>query len=192
MKKLFGIFAIALVLGLIFASPARAQDDPVVGTVVSDPATVPAAGEYTLTANGSGYLPDTQILLGACIAPVDTLVAGVSTEEDVTAAAGSIDPLADCDLASAATVDVDSDGNFSQDWTGSVGDNFFFSAGALDQSQVGAVWVPIVAAQEGGDDGAEEELADTGLSSDVVAVLAAALVAGGLIALASARRYRLG
>lgn len=182
MKKLFGVLAVALVLGVIFASPARAQDDPVVGTVVSDPAVVPEAGEYTLTANGSGYIADTQILLGACTAPGETLVPGVSTPEEVLAAAQSISPLAHCDVAGATVVDVDSEGNFTQEWTGQVDDNFFFSAGALDGSQIGAVWVPI----------GVEALADTGTNSDLLAVVAATLVAGGAITLLAVRRFNFG
>ncbi len=179
MKKLLTMLA-AIVMVAAFAAPAGAQDT-VTGTVEADPATVPAAGEHTLTANGSGFIPDTTILLGACTSPADTLVPGVSSVDEITEAALAIDALVDCDLATALNIEVDGDGNFSAEWTGEVGDNFFFSGGALDGSQAGAVWVPIV-------DPAAAELAVTGAESWMIALFGVALLAVGALSLRGARR----
>jgi len=162
-KTLFAIAAI-FVASLSLAGTAQAQDDVVVGTVVADPATVSSAGEYTLTATGSEFIPDSSVLLVACVSPADLLVPGASSLEEIVAAAGLIDPLADCDIAAAQNVDVDGDGGWSADLTAEVGDNFFLSAGALDGSQVGATWIPIVTAaadaEPAEEEAAEEEAAE--------------------------------
>ncbi|MGI9623908.1 MAG: hypothetical protein ACR2PK_13820 [Acidimicrobiales bacterium] len=210
MKRLLTLALTAAMMVLVFASPANAQDDPVIGTVTSDPASVPEAGEYTLVATGEGFIPDSMILLGACVAPGDVLVPGVSTPEEVSEAGFSIDPLADCDLDTTQSVTVDADGNFTAEWTGEVADNFFFSAGALDGSQAGAAWIPVGAVEEGGgeegegeeateepepepepepiSEGEEEELANTAVNSDLVVVFGVGLLAAGTLTLATTRR----
>lgn len=179
MKKIFAITAAAMIVLLAVAAPASAQD-PVIGTVEASPATVDAAGEHELTASGSGYIPDTTILLGSCKAPGDTLVPGVSTPDEIAAAAQSIDPLVNCDVGTAVSIDVDSDGNFTETVTVTVGDNFFFSAGAIDGSQIGAVWIPIV------DPAAQ--LAVTGVSSWVYAFAGLTAIMIGFAAVATGRR----
>lgn len=197
MRKLLTALLAVLVASLSFMGAAGAQDAHI-GTVESDPASVPEAGEYTLTANGSDWLPDTSILLTACVSPADTLVPGVSTLDEIVAAAGEISPLEHCDLATAAPIDVDSDGNFSAELTATVGDNFFFSAGALDGSQAGATWIPIVdpaAAAAAADDAAEEEpaeeedLAETGVETGLLAVVGTAVLGAGVMVAREARRH---
>lgn len=199
MKKLLSIAAAMLMATLLFAAPAGAQDEPVIGTVEADPATVPEAGEYEVTANGSGYIPDTSVLLGACKAPGDTLVPGESTDEEISAAAQEIDPIIHCDVGGATSVDVDSDGNFSETVTVTIGDNFFFTAGALDGSQQGATWIPVVGAAGGDDDGDDDdgdgdddgELAVTGVDSFSLALFGLATLGLGAGALMASRRYDL-
>lgn len=180
MKKALSALAAALLLVVSFAGVAGAQDT-VVGTVVSDPATVAEAGEHTVTATGSGYLPDSALLLGSCTSPADELVPGVSSVEEITAAAGEISPIVHCDLATALSIMTDSDGNFSEEVTANIGPNFFLTAGALDQSQAGAVWIPIV-------DPDAAALAVTGTESMTFALMGAALLALGFVAVAGARR----
>lgn len=181
MKKVLTALAAAMLLVVSFAGMAGAQDT-VVGTVVSDPATVPEAGEHTVTATGSGYLPDSDLLLGSCTSPADELVPGVSTPEEIGAAAGEISPIVHCDLATALSITTDSDGNFSQEVTANIGPNFFLTAGALDQSQAGAVWVPIV-------DPDAAALAVTGAESSTFALIGAAMLVMGFFAVAGARRF---
>lgn len=163
MKKLL-IVAVALTALFAFSVPAGAQDAHI-GTIAGDPASVPEAGEYELTATGTDWLPDTDILLVSCISPADTLVPGVSELDEIVAAGQAITATVDCDLASAVPVSVDGDGGFTATLTAEVGDNFFFSAGALDGSQAGATWIPIVdpaaaAAAAADDAAAEEEVAE--------------------------------
>jgi len=181
MRKILSALVAAALLTVTFASAAGAQD-PVVGSVESDPASVPEAGEHTVTASGSGFLPDSVLLLGSCTSPVDELTPGVSTVEEITTAAVSINPLEHCDLANALQVTTDADGNFSQEVTATVAPNFFLTAGTLDQAQSGAVWIPIV------DPAAAAALAVTGSGSSTIAMFGAALLAIGMVALLGARR----
>lgn len=202
MRKTLAAMVAIVLATLSLGGTAQAQD-AVIGTVTSDPASVPAAGEYTLTATGSEFIPDTQILLVKCTSPNDTLVPGVSDLEEITAAATAIEALRDCDVAAAQNVDVDSDGNWTAELTAEVGDNFFLSAGALDGSQAGATWVPIVpegaeeAADEGGDEeeaeeaeAEDEELAETGVETGLLAVAGAAVLGAGVLVAREGRRIR--
>ena len=193
MRKFVIALAAVFVASLGLVGAAGAQDAHI-GTIEADPATVPEAGEYTLTANGSGWLPDTSILLTSCISPADTLVPGVSDLDTIVAAAGQIDALTHCDLATAVPIDVDGDGNFTAELTAEVGDNFFFSAGALDGSQAGATWIPIVdpaAAAAAADDAGEEDdaLAETGVETGLLAIIGTAVLGAGVMVAREARRH---
>lgn len=168
MRKIFSAAFVMVLVGLSLAGTAAAQDDnddataTVIGIVTSDPATVPVAGQFTLTASGSDFVANTTILLVSCVSPADTLVPGVSDFDDITAAAVAIDPLVDCDVGAAQAVDVDGDGEWTAELIADVGDNFFLSAGALDGSQAGATWVAIVPEEpeEVEEEEAEEEEAE--------------------------------
>ncbi len=195
MRKFVIALAAVFVASLGLVGAAGAQDAHI-GTIDADPVAVPAAGEHTLTANGSGWLPDTSILLTACTSPAETLVPGVSDLETIVAAAGEIEPLMHCDLASAVPVDVDGDGNFTAELTAEVGDNFFLSAGALDGSQAGAAWIPIVdpaaaaaAADDAGDDAGDDALAETGVETGLLAVIGTAVLGAGVMVAREARRH---
>lgn len=158
------IAMVAMVLASLSLVGTASAQDAVIGTVTADPAQVPEAGEYTFSATGAEFIPDSQILLVACVSPADTLVPGVSDLEEITAAANAIDALADCDIAAAQNVEVDSEGAWSAELTAEVGDNFFLSAGALDGSQAGATWIPIVgeAAEGEAEEGDDAEAAEEG------------------------------
>jgi len=192
MKKILASLAAALLLVLSLATAVGAQEDPVVGTVTSDPPTVPTAGEHTLTATGTGFVPDSTLLLGSCTSPADTLVAGVSTPDDITAAAVAISPLEHCDVANALQVTTDSDGSFEQEVTATIGDNFFLTAGTLPgqpDPQQGAVWVPIVADEAATGAAADEaDLAVTGVESGMLAGVGVALLLIGASAVELGRR----
>lgn len=179
MKKILSALAASLLLVLTFAAPAGAQT---VGSVESDPATVPAEGEYTVTASGAGFLPDSVLLLGSCTSPADTLVPGVSDTDTITEAALAISPLEHCDIANALQVTTDADGAFSQEVTATIGANFFLTAGTLDGSQSGAIWIPIVDAAAAG------QLAVTGVDSGVLAGAGVAMIALGAFAVHTSRR----
>jgi hypothetical protein len=181
MKKILTGLATSLLLVVALGTAAGAQD-PVVGIVESDPATVPEAGEHTVTATGSGFLPDSTLLLGSCTAPGDELVPGVSSLDEITAAAGAINPLEHCDLGNALQVTTDADGAFSQEVTATMDTNFFLSAGTLDGSQAGGVWIPIL------DPALAAQLAVTGVDSGMLAGAGLGLMALGAFAVHASRR----
>ncbi len=195
-KALIALVAMVLA-SLSLVGTAQAQD-AVRGTVTSDPATVPAAGEYTMTATGADFIPDTTVLVLGCISPGDTLVPGVSTLEEITASALGIDALTDCDIAAAQNIAVDGDGAWSATVTAEVGDNFWLSAGALDGSQAGATWIAIVpeAATTGADaepeaiSEDEEDLAETGVETGLLAVIGTAVLGAGVLVTRESRRFR--
>lgn len=209
-KALVALLAIVLA-SLSLTGTASAQD-AVIGTITADPQTVPEAGEYTMTATGSDFIPDTAILLVKCISPADTLVPGQSDLEEITAAATAIEPLADCDIAAAQNVEVDGDGGWTAELTADVEDNFFLSAGALDGSQAGATWIAIVPEGAGDDDEpadaeaeeddaeaeadedeadeADAELADTGVETGLLAVIGTAVLGAGVLLAREGRRFR--
>ncbi len=182
-KALVALLVAAMtILGMSGVATAQDEEETVVGTVESDPPAVPAAGEYTVTATGAGFIPDSTILLGSCQSPADTLTPGVSSVEEITAAAGAIDPLANCDLANALTITVDGDGAFEEEVTAEIGDNFFLTAGTITGApQAGAVWIPIV-------DPAAAQLAVTGVESSHLALMGVALVLFGAVAVQAGRR----
>lgn len=178
MRKLLAILSIVFAVGLL-AAPAGAQTT---GTITTDPPVVPEAGEYEITANGSGYIGGTDILVGSCTAPGDALVFGQSTTDEITATLQAINPLEDCDLAGAQTVTVNDDGTWTLTGTYTVGDNFSFTAGTLDQSQVGATWVPI---------GDPAVLAVTGADTWAITLVGIGLLALGAGLLFGSRRFEL-
>lgn len=184
MRKLLSVVAAAFLLSVAFAGGASAQETHF-GMIDADPAAVPEAGEYTLVANGTGWLPDTSILLTSCTAPGERLVPGEAELEDILEAAGRIDPFQHCDLVTAAAIDVDSDGNFTAEMVAEVGDNFFFTAGALDGSQAGAAWIPIGVPEPA----ADEALADTGVETGLLAVIGAGVLGAGVMIAREARRH---
>lgn len=180
MRKALIVLVAMVLASLSLAGTAEAQD-AVIGTVTSDPASVPEAGEYTFTATGADFIPDTSVLLVKCTSPADTLVPGSSDLEEITAAAQAISPLDDCDVAAAQNVDVDSSGGWTASLTAEVGDNFFLSAGALDGSQAGATWIPIVT---------PTLLADTGVETGLLAVIGTAVLGAGVLVTRETRRFR--
>ena len=178
-KALMAMVAIVLA-SLSMAGTAQAQDR-VVGTVASDPAMVPAAGEYTMTATGADFIPDTSVLLVACVSPAATLVPGVSDLAEIVAAGVAITPLTDCNLAGAQNVEVDGNGGWTAVLTAEVGDNFFLSAGDLDGSQAGATWIPIVPSSG---------LPNTGAETGLLAIVGTAVLGAGVLVAGVGRRVR--
>jgi hypothetical protein len=180
MRSLTGALAIAIMAILAVAAPAGAQDMQV-GEMVADPATVPEAGEYEITATGSGMIPDTDVLLTACVSPADELVPGVSTEEEIVAAAEMLG-LETCDIGAAQSISVDSDGNFTATVTITVGVNTFLTAGDIAQTQAATTWIPIVSAEP-------TQLAETGANTLPVVLAGFILIAVGGLAVRVSRRF---
>ncbi|RZV46791.1 MAG: LPXTG cell wall anchor domain-containing protein [Acidimicrobiales bacterium] len=192
MRKFLAILMATLMASVFMAGAAGAQD-PVVGSMTPDPASVPEAGDYEITATVTGMIPDSTVLMSVCTAPGDTLVPGVSSADDIAAAAAAISPLEHCDVANAVTVQVDSAGGFTQAMSVTIGDNTFFSAGALDGSQIAGTWVPVVDAETAAAIAAAQaeaaELAVTGTESTTLALFGAALLMLGAAAVYGSRRF---
>ncbi len=186
MRKLLATLSVLFAVGFVFAAPASAQD-PVIGSITADPPIVPEAGTYDITANGTDFIPNSDILLSKCVAPGDALVFGEASTEDITAALGAAaaDILGNCDVANAVPVTTDDNGAFSATFEGAeVGDNFIIAAGTLDGSQQGGTWVPI-------GDPAAAELAVTGVDSWTITLFGIGLLALGAGALYGSRRFEL-
>ena len=194
MRKVLMALVAILLASLSLTSMAEAQDVQV-GTVVADPQFVPEAGEYTFTATGSDFIPDTAILLLKCTLPGDT----VTTPDEAAAAAADLNPLADCDISAAQNVEVDGEGGWTAVLTADVGHNFLLSAGDLAGSQAGGAWVPIISAEatsddadaaEPEDDEEEEELAETGVETGLLAIVGTAILGAGVLVAREGRRFR--
>ena len=184
MRKFVAVLVAVFVASLSLMGTASAQDaETHIGTLEADPASVPEAGEYSITANGSGWLPDTSLILTTCTYPGDTLVFGEATEEEISAALTETLTgfLENCDLAAALPTDVDGDGNFTVELTAEVADNFVLGAGALDQSQGGATWIPIVAAEAISEEAEAADIVTTAVESGEFPTLVAAVEAAGLV-----------
>lgn len=138
------VFALCVFAAAFTAQNAHARaQEAVIGTIESSPETVARPGSYQLTATGTGFIADSQILLLKCASPAPTLVPDKATSEEIVQAALAIEPLVHCAVADAEHINVDSDGNWSQKITAEIGSNFFLTAGALDGSQAGAKWIRV-------------------------------------------------
>ena len=187
MRKLLATLSVLFAVVLVLAAPAGAQDETVIGSVEVNPPLVPEAGTYDLEVTGTGFIPDTDVVVGTCTAPGDTLVFGESSTEEITAAVSETLTgfTTNCDLANLVTASVDSSGNVTATFSGAtVGDNLIVGVGALDQSQGGGTWVPI-------GDPAAAQLAVTGVDSWTVTLFGIGLLALGAGALYGSRRFEL-
>jgi hypothetical protein len=185
MRKVLIALVAILLASLSLTATAEAQDVQA-GTVVADPQFVPAAGEYTFTATGSDFIPNTSVLLLKCTLPGDT----VTSVDEAIAAAAELDPLADCDISAAQNVEVDGEGGWTAELTAEVGDNFLLSAGDLAGTQAGGAWVPIISAETISEDAEEEELAETGVETGLLAVVGTAVLGAGVLVVREGRRFR--
>ncbi len=178
---------LALGLGLaliaIFAAPAGAQDGP---TLTVEPATVEAPGEYEFTVTGAGFTAAPPIFILPCDAPESGNPADIDSD---TCDTGNLTPA------------TPEDGAFEVTVTYTVPEGgLAIAAGDAAQTEAAAAVVTIGAAQEeGGDDGAAEEeggeeeggeeLANTGVESGLLAVIAIAVLGGGAMAVGYTRRF---
>lgn len=176
------LIGIAVALVAIFAAPASAQDGP---TITVEPMTVEAAGETEFTITGEGWTAAPPIFVLPCFS--------VNNLEDL--AAGGADA---CDV-SALTPATPADGAFEVVVTYDVPEEgMCIASGDAAQSE-SAFACFTVGAQEGGEEapaeeapaeeGGEEELANTGVESGLLAIIAIAIVAGGAMVISATRRF---
>lgn len=177
--------ALALVaVAALFAltgAPASAQDGP---SITVDPEFVEAPGEQEFTVTGSGWTVASAFVL-PCIVVEDL------TQLDAQGG--------DCDLANLTPVTNDGSGGFEATVTYDIPEEgLLIVVGDADQMEnafhvitVGAPAAEEGAEEEGGEEeagGEEEELANTGLESGLLAIVAGAVLAGGVMLTTTQRR----
>lgn len=181
------VLGLGLALIAVFAAPASAQE---AREITVEPAFVEAAGEAELTISGAGWtMPPTAVI--PCAAPESGNLLDVDSET--------------CDTGLLTPVTPDADGNFSATITVDVPDGGIaivaFDLATQGQAEAGGAIVTVGApAEEGGDtedaaqeetteEGGEEELADTGVESGLLAVIAIAVLGGGVMVVGATRRF---
>ena len=162
-KILLAALGVALMAMFAFAPAAQAQT---LASVTAGPLFVAAGGEQTFTMSGSGWPANGTVALVPC--------EGATTYEE--AAAGGADA---CDISNLTIVNADADGNFSAEWTYNIPANgMCIGGGTLDQSYVGTFCVGVGA----------PVLPNSGSESTMIAVIGAAVLAGGAMIVLSTRR----
>lgn len=117
-------------------------DEPTGPSVVVDPAVVPLAGNYDFTISGAGFDPGLGIFVLICTIPGGPVTHETPTE-DLEAAMAQVD-RSDCDLSTAQSVSVESDGSFSVQRSADVGENFLWVAADAAETQTAGAPVFIV------------------------------------------------
>ncbi len=178
------MLGMALALIAVFAAPAQAQDGP---TLTVEPATVDAAGEQEFTVTGEGWTATPPIFVLPCTIPES----GDAADIDV----------ASCDTGN-LTPGQPEDGSFTVTVTYDVpAEGMAIVAGDAAQTEAAGAVVTVGAADSGegegeGEDGAaedegaeDEELANTGVESGLLAIIGVAVIAGGTMVVRTSRRH---
>ena len=178
--------AVALGIVALLAAPASAQDGP---SITVEPMSLEAVGEQEFTVVGAGWTAAPPIFVLPCFT--------VSTIEELTAQGAGA-----CDTA-ALTPATPADGAFTVTVTYDVpAEGMCIAAGDAAQSEAAFVCVAVGAAEGGegegeaepepeaiAEEGGEEELANTGVESGLLAIIAIAIVAGGVMVISATRRF---
>ena len=117
-------------------TPVPQPGDP---TVVASPATVPAAGTYNFTIDGTGFDPTSTIFVLVCHIPGQPV--SPATPAGVLEGALAEIGRSDCDLATAQPVSLSSDGSFSVQRSATIDTNFVWVAS--DAAETQSAGVPI-------------------------------------------------
>lgn len=170
MKMKLMVIGFAAALLALFAAPASAQDGP---SLSVEPSSVDAPGETEFTITGSGWTAAPPIFVLPC--PV------VDGEADSD----------NCDVGNLTPATPDDDGNFEVTATYDVpAEGIAIAAGDAAQTESASVIIEVegngeeAPDEDEGEDAAEgeEELAETGLESGLVAVIAvSAVILGGMV-----------
>jgi LPXTG-motif cell wall-anchored protein len=177
--KLLMIVTVVAMMGLAFAAPASAQDEP---SVTADPPYVEAPGEATFIVSGEGF-SDPGLFILPCDIP----------EGDDT-------PTVDtCDVSNILPVSPDADGKIAEtEVTYDIPEGGLAIAISNADASEGA-WAVItigaamddeeeVAEEPEENEVAEEELPETGSESTQLAIIGLTIAAGGAMVVAGSRR----
>ena len=162
-KLLVSAFAVALVAMLALAPAAQAQDVPL---AQADPAFVEAAGEYEFTITGSGWIPGALALVPCSVNSYEALATGGADA---------------CDTGALTLATAGADGTFSVTATYTVPEDGMcigIGGGAGFTEQGGGYCVGVGA----------PILPNSGSESAMVAIIGAAVLAGGAMIVLSTRR----
>lgn len=169
------MLGIAIAMVSVFATPAAAQDGP---SITVEPASVEAAGETEFTITGAGWTAAPPIFVLPCFT--------VTTPEEITEQGAAA-----CDTA-ALTPATPADGAFEVTVTYDVPEaGMCIAAGDAAQSEAGFACIAVGAAAEEeapAEEAEEEELAETGIESGLLAIIGVAVLAAGAMVLSSTRR----
>ena len=172
-------------IALVAAPAASAQDGP---TLTVEPTTIEAAGDVEFTITGAGFTSEPPYAVLPCF--------GATTPEEVVELGADA-----CDLELITTVTEATDGGFSFTVTYTVPETGGCIAGGdLAQTESAAAVCLTVGAADGGEEGeaegeaeaeaiSEEELANTGVESSLLAIIAIAVLGAGAMAVGYTRRY---
>ena len=163
-KLILGALAVALVAMFALAPVAQAQEAHV---VAADPPFVAAAGSHDVTISGAGWPADATVVILPC--------SYNSYEAAATAGAD------ECDTSPASLTfgGADGDGNISITGTFDIpADGMCIGVGTLDSAHVGVYCMGVGA----------PILPNTGSESTMIAIIGAAVLAGGAMIVLSTRR----
>jgi len=161
-KLILGALAVALVAMFALAPVAQAQEAHV---VAADPPFVAAAGSHDVTISGAGWPADATVVILPC--------SYNSYEAAATAGADA------CDTGALTFGAADGDGNISITGTFDIpADGMCIGVGTLDSAHVGVYCMGVGA----------PILPNTGSESTKVAIIGAAVLAGGAMIVLSTRR----
>ena len=121
---------------------ATEEEEESAGPAITvDPATVPFEGDHDFTITGTGFEPGSAVFVLICTIPGDPVTAFTPAEDLETAMART--QRSDCDLGTAQTVNLQSDGFFSVRRSAEIGTNFAWVASdaAETQSTIAPVFV---------------------------------------------------
>ena len=162
-KLLLSAAAVALVAMFTLAPAVQAQT---LASITADPVFVEAAGEQTFSMTGSGW-------------PANGTIALLPCDRSTTYEDAAVNGPAACDTATLRIVQSDADGNLAADFTHTVpAEGFCIGAGTLDSAYVGTFCVGVGA----------PILPNSGSESAMVAIIGAAILAGGAMIVLSTRR----
>lgn len=190
------VLGLGLALIAFVATPAASAQDG--ATVTVEPATVEAAGDVEFTITGAGFTAAPPIAAIPCF--------DATTLEELTAAG-----IEACDTGALSLVNELSDGGFTLTVTYAVPEaGMCIAVADLAQTETAPpVCVAVGAAGggeegegegevepepepgdgEAGEDSGEEELANTGVESSLLAIIAIAVLGAGAMAVGYTRRY---
>lgn len=172
MKKLITVLAVMMAVTVGFAGVASAQTPTGEMTVSS----VSEAGENDIVVDISGFTPGLAVFVLPCEMPAGGDMAAFDS--------------ATCDTANLTPAVVGDDGTASVPTTQDIpAEGLIMIAGDAAQTEIALAPVVPGAGSGGGGDDAAAALADTGVDTGLLAVLAGTMIAGGALVVGTTRRY---